>query len=316
MLRGRLPLLGIIAFGLVAACGGDGSGPPPRTLQAFSGTPQSDTVLTTLPNPLVVLARENADPLAGITVNWTAAGDGKVNGAATATTTTGADGKASVTYQLGSTAGLQNPTAAATGLGGSPVGFALTATAGVATQIEKTAGDGGSALTNSQVTYTVTARDAHNNPKQGVTIDWAATGGGGSLGPAQSTTGTNGAASATRTLSGTVGSHTATATANGITGAPSVTFTTNATTAPLTAAVALQSLAFLPDSVLIGVGGTVTWTWNDGATVHNVTFTANPPANCGSTSSGTCARTFATAGTFPYHCTLHPGMNGKVTVVQ
>jgi plastocyanin len=221
-----------------------------------------------------------------------------------------------VTYQLGSTAGSQTPTAAATGLGGSPVGFALTATAGVATQIEKTVGDGGNALINSEVTYTVTARDGHSNPKQGVAIDWAATGGGGSIGPAQSTTGANGAASATRTLSGTEGAHTATATANGITGTPSVTFTTNGTTAPQSADVSLQGLAFHPDSVLIAAGGTVTWTWNDGAVTHNVTFASNPPTNCGDRSSGTCPRMFPSAGTFSYRCTLHLGMTGKVTVVQ
>lgn len=29
---------------------------------------------------------------------------------------------------------------------------------------------------------------------------------------------------------------------------------------------------------------------------------------------GTFAHTFATAGTFPYHCTRHSGMTGSVTV--
>jgi plastocyanin len=304
-------------FALATACGGDGSGPAPRTISAFSGAPQSDTVLATLPNPLVVLVRENSDPLAGITVSWTAPGDGKVNGAATAQTMTGADGKASVTYQLGHTAGTQTPTAAATGLGGSPVSFAITANAGVATQIAKTAGDGGSAVINGQTTYTVTARDGHDNPKQGVTIDWAVTGGGGSITPAQNTTGTNGTASATRTLSGTEGSHTATATANGITGAPSVTFTTNATAAPLTAAVEVANNSFSPDSVLIKAGGQVTWTWAAGAVTHNVTFTSgtNPPSNIGNRSSGSVPLTFTDAGTFNYHCTLHGGMTGKVVVV-
>jgi plastocyanin len=304
-------------FALATACGGDGSGPAPRTISAFSGAPQSDTVLATLPNPLVVLVRENSDPLAGITVSWTAPGDGKVNGAATAQTMTGADGKASVTYQLGHTAGTQTPTAAATGLGGSPVSFAITANAGVATQIAKTAGDGGSAVINGQTTYTVTARDGHDNPKQGVTIDWAVTGGGGSITPAQNTTGTNGTASATRTLSGTEGSHTATATANGITGAPSVTFTTNATAAPATASVTLQSIAFNPDNVLIALNGQVTWTWNDGAIVHNVTFTpaTGVPADITDRSSGSVSRTFSTAGTFNYQCTRHGGMTGTVVVV-
>jgi plastocyanin len=320
MSHGRQLVLAFIGIGLFTACGGgDGSGPPPRTLEAFSGASQTDSVLATLANPLVVLARENSAPVAGVTVNWTAVGNGKVNGAATATSTTGADGKASVTYQLGSTAGTQTPTAAATGLGGSPVSFALTATAGTATQLAKSGGDGGNALINGQAIYTVTARDSHDNPKQGVTIDWAATGGGGSITPMTNTTGATGTASATRTLSGTAGAHTATATASSITGTPSVTFTTTAIVAPTTAGVTLQNIAFNPDSVLLAAGGTVTWTWNDGAIVHNVTFTtANSPGNCPNASSGTCPLTFPNAGTFQYHCTQpgHGAMTGKVVVVQ
>ena len=316
--------VGLVFIGtaLAAACGGGGSsGPPPRTLEAFSGTPQTDTVLATLPNPLVVLARENSNPVSGVVVTWTAPGNGKVNGAGTAQTTSGADGKASVSYQLGSTAGAQTPTAAATGLGGSPVNFAITATAGVATQIAKTAGDGGSALVNSQVSYTVTARDGHNNPRQGVTIAWDTTGGGGSISPAQNTTGATGTASATRTLSGTAGAHTAKATASSIAGAPSVTFTTTAITAPTTAAVSLQNIAFNPDSVLIAAGGQVTWTWNDGTITHNVTFTSTtptPPTNCPNAQGGnTCSRTFSAAGTYSYRCTQpgHGAMTGKVVVV-
>jgi adhesin/invasin len=316
----RQVFLALIGIGLFTACGGGSSGPPPRSIAAFSGAPQTDTVLATLPNPLVALVRENADPVSGVTVTWTAPGDGKVNGGGTATTTTGVDGKASVTYQLGSTAGSQTPTAAATGLSGSPVSFALTATAGVATQIAKTAGDGGLAVLNGQVTYTVTARDSHNNPKQGVMIDWDTTGGGGSITPPQNVTGGNGTASATRTLSGTPGAHTATATANGIAGAPSDTFTTTAVAAPTSAGVTLQSLAFNPDSVLIATGGAgVTWTWNDGAIVHNVIFTVTTgaPTPCDDGTGGhTCTKAFSTAGTFDYHCSHHAGMNGKVVVVQ
>jgi plastocyanin len=304
-------------FALATACGGgDGSGPPPRTLEAFSGAPQTDTVLATLANPLVVLARENSAPVAGVTVNWTAPGDGKVNGSGTATSTTGADGKASVTYQLGSTAGTQTPTAAATGLGGSPVSFALTATAGALAQLVKTAGDGGTASVNGQVTYTVTARDSHNNAKQGVTIDWAATGGGGSITPPQNATSAQGTASATRTLSSTAGAHTATATASAI--PQTVTFTTTAIVAPLTASVDVGNNFFAADSVLIGASGQVTWTWaGTVAPGHNVTFIGGAPANCATaTAAGTtCTRTFPTAGTFAYSCTNHPGMNGKVTVV-
>jgi plastocyanin len=96
------------------------------------------------------------------------------------------------------------------------------------------------------------------------------------------------------------------AAAGGTPGAP-------APPAPKTAAVTLANKAFSPSSVTIAVGGTVTWTNNDGA--HNVT--ANGGAFKSPTfSSGTFKFTFTKAGTYPYNCTLHGGMNGTVTVVD
>jgi len=96
------------------------------------------------------------------------------------------------------------------------------------------------------------------------------------------------------------------AAAGGAPGAP-------APPAPKTAAVTLANKAFSPSSVTIAVGGTVTWTNNDGA--HNVT--ANGGAFKSPTfSTGTFKFTFAKAGTYPYNCTLHGGMNGTVTVVD
>jgi len=69
--------------------------------------------------------------------------------------------------------------------------------------------------------------------------------------------------------------------------------------------------AFAPNPVTVPVGGSVTWTNNDN-TGHTSTG--------GSWNSGTIApgrsftATFSSAGTFPYHCTIHPGMTGTVTV--
>jgi plastocyanin len=71
----------------------------------------------------------------------------------------------------------------------------------------------------------------------------------------------------------------------------------------------------VPPDVDIAVGGTVTWTFQ--SLTHNVTFTttaAGTPANTGDQTNTSVPRTFTTAGTFTYHCTLHPGMNGTVTV--
>jgi plastocyanin len=307
-------------FALATACGGsDEIGPPARILEAVSDA-QTDTVLATLRNPLVVRVRENADVVAGVTVTWTAAGDGKVNGSGTATSTTGADGTASVTYQLGSTAGQQRPTAAATGVSGSPVSFTLTATAGAAVDINKSATVDTASTVRTTVTYTVVSVDSRGNPRGGVVIDWAATGGGGSIDPAQNTTGTDGKASATRTLSGSSGDHMATATAGGLTGTPSETFTTAVVALPATANVSVNNNVFTPGNVKVAMGAAVTWTWVGvvGGLGHNVTFGGGTgvPSNCGTTSTAgaTCQRSFSTAGTFDYSCTNHGGMDGTIAV--
>jgi plastocyanin len=48
-----------------------------------------------------------------------------------------------------------------------------------------------------------------------------------------------------------------------------------------------------------------------------VTFTTSAtgtPTNISDIASTSVARTFTTAGTFAYHCTIHAGMNGTVVV--
>jgi adhesin/invasin len=278
-----------------------------------AGNTQSDTVLSPLGTALSVLVRDqNNAPVAGVVVNWSAI-TGSVSAA---TSTSNGSGIASVSYTLGATAGAQTAQATVTGLSGSPVSFSHVATAGAAFTIVKTAEPASGGI-NTMVTYTVTARDSHGNPKAGVVVDWAATGGGGSITPALSTSGVNGQASANRTLSGTAGAHTASATANGIVGAPSVTFTTTATTAPLAAAVTVSNNTFTPGAVTIAVGGTVTWTWGAGAVTHNVTFApaAGVPANIGNTTTGSFPRQFNSAGMFNYECGIHgAAMSGAVTV--
>ena len=69
---------------------------------------------------------------------------------------------------------------------------------------------------------------------------------------------------------------------------------------------------FSPADIQVSPGTTVTWTWAQNASTHNVTF--NDGAASGDKTSGTYTRTFSSGGTFPYSCTLHPGMSGTVTV--
>jgi hypothetical protein len=76
------------------------------------------------------------------------------------------------------------------------------------------------------------------------------------------------------------------------------------------------SNSFNPTSVTVATGTTVTWNNPTGVT-HNVTFNAvsGAPASSANFSSGNFTATFATAGTFPYHCTIHGlSMSGTIIV--
>ena len=73
------------------------------------------------------------------------------------------------------------------------------------------------------------------------------------------------------------------------------------------------TLSFSPAALTVPVNTTVTWNWSSGGVVHNVTF--QDGTTSGNKSSGSFQRTFGTAGTFSYLCTIHgAAMSGTVTV--
>ena len=76
--------------------------------------------------------------------------------------------------------------------------------------------------------------------------------------------------------------------------------------------VAVGDNIFTPANILVAVGATVTWTWGSNVSTHNVSFTDGSKSP--DQASGTFTRTFSTAGTFNYSCTLHSAMNGSVKV--
>ncbi len=71
---------------------------------------------------------------------------------------------------------------------------------------------------------------------------------------------------------------------------------------------------FTPTPISVAVNETVTFQWNSGGTLHNVTFQDGPAS--ASQGGGTFPRTFQAAGSFPYVCTIHAGegMAGVVNV--
>jgi plastocyanin len=78
---------------------------------------------------------------------------------------------------------------------------------------------------------------------------------------------------------------------------------------------ATDQLQFAPATGTAKVGTVVEWS-NTGSVLHNITFDGS--ASCLSDSAfqpgGTWQVKFTAAGTYTYHCTIHPGMDGKLTV--
>jgi plastocyanin len=76
--------------------------------------------------------------------------------------------------------------------------------------------------------------------------------------------------------------------------------------------VAARDNQFTPPAIEVPAGATVTWTFEDGFVPHDVTgdgFTSGDPQR-----SGSFTHTFDQPGTYPYRCTLHDGMTGRVVV--
>jgi plastocyanin len=69
----------------------------------------------------------------------------------------------------------------------------------------------------------------------------------------------------------------------------------------------------MPDDLNVAVGTTVTWTNTD--SVAHTSTSDEAGWNSGSIApAGQFSVAFQNAGTFSYHCTIHPGMVGTVVV--
>lgn len=97
-----------------------------------------------------------------------------------------------------------------------------------------------------------------------------------------------------------------------VTSAPSI-----AGESPTPSSIEIKNFSFNPSSITIKAGTTVTWTNND-----------TVPHDIASDSDGSVFKsqilktgenfqfTFDKTGTFPYHCGIHPSMQGTVIVTQ
>lgn len=78
------------------------------------------------------------------------------------------------------------------------------------------------------------------------------------------------------------------------------------------AAVSIVDYNFQPGSVTVNVGESVTWT-HKGTATHTVSGNGFDSGNL--TTGQMYTYTFSQAGSFAYHCNIHPSMTGTVNVV-
>jgi plastocyanin len=81
-----------------------------------------------------------------------------------------------------------------------------------------------------------------------------------------------------------------------------------------TPVVSMPGFSFSPFTTTITVGGSVVFDFPN--ELHNVIFdnVTGAPQDIQATVNRRVTRTFGARGTFPYDCTLHPGMSGQVVV--
>ena len=85
-------------------------------------------------------------------------------------------------------------------------------------------------------------------------------------------------------------------------------------TSPQTYNVDIQNFSFSPSTLTINVGDTVIWT-NQDSISHTITSDSGTELNSLQLSNGqTYSHTFNTAGTYNYHCSVHPTMKGTIVV--
>jgi plastocyanin len=94
-------------------------------------------------------------------------------------------------------------------------------------------------------------------------------------------------------------------------GTPSVTANDQASTA--NAGVNIDNFVFGPQTITVPVGATVTWTNKDDIP-HTSVSTEGVFKSKVLDTDEKFSYTFTKAGTYPYYCTIHPKMTGKVVV--
>ncbi len=81
-----------------------------------------------------------------------------------------------------------------------------------------------------------------------------------------------------------------------------------------TQTVSMSGFAFKPAALTIAAGTTVRWTNHD-PSPHTITSDDGTSFSSGTLSQGAAfEHTFGVPGTYAYHCSIHPGMQGTIIV--
>ena len=100
-------------------------------------------------------------------------------------------------------------------------------------------------------------------------------------------------------------------------GAPPATATASASSGSAPAGggstVEIMNFMFMPGSLTVPVGTTVTWKFDD-STDHTVSADDNSFASSPMANGQTFTHTFSAAGTVAYHCSIHPFMKATIIV--
>ncbi|HEY4183698.1 MAG TPA: Ig-like domain-containing protein [Polyangia bacterium] len=204
------------------------------TLTVSGGSGQTATVSMAFGTPLsATLTDSHGNPVAGVTVTFTAPGSGASASLSSATASTNASGVASITATANATAGSYAVTASASAL--SPGSFSLTNAAATTNTLTASGGSGQTAAvaTTFATALSATVADSNGAGVPGVTVTFVVPGSGASatLGAASATTSASGVATTTVTANGIAGSYVVTATATGVVSSVSYALTNRAGTA-------------------------------------------------------------------------------------
>lgn len=203
------PLWAALAAGVVlSSCGGSDPNRTPAAILPVSGNNQSGAAGLPLQQPLVVQVNDKGgDPVPDVAVVFAVTSGGGV--VQPSSGVTNVRGQATALWTMGTLAGAPSTaTASVNGLSGSPVGFAATVQAAVPASATLLQGGGQTATAGQPLSLPVIVefRDAYNNPAVGQAVNWAVTGGAGTLTATSTITDAQGQATTLWTLGYQLGS--------------------------------------------------------------------------------------------------------------